>query len=116
MPLPLRDEPHVNSMSSTHVDVDHAIDDFNRLSRRLRVQSEGASRRPDSAAASVKTIVSSHDIEKGDLKDESTPFNLQAYLTSSNDANQVAGIKHKVWKRLNYASSTNSRPFESMLA
>ena len=83
-------------MSSTRADVDHAIEEFNVLSRQLRVQSESAARTPDSRAASAKTIVSSNDIEKGDLRDESPPFNLRAYLTSSNDANQAAGIKHKV--------------------
>jgi len=92
----LRDEPHANTMASTRVDVDDAIEEFNLLSRRLSVQSESASRTSDSASASAETIVSSHDIEKGDLKDEPTPFNLRAYLTSSNDANQAAGIKHKV--------------------
>ena len=110
----LRGEPHTDTMPSTHVDVDHAIEEFNRLSRRLYVQSDSASSAYSDAAASAKNIISSHDIEKGDLKDEPIPFNLRAYLTSSNDANQAAGIKHKVWNRLNYASfSTNSRPLKA---
>ena len=92
----LLDEPHANTMPSIRVDVDHAIEEFNLLSRQLCVQSESASQSPDSGAASANVIVSSHDIEKGELKDELTPFNLRAYLTSSNDANQAAGIKHKV--------------------
>ena len=92
----LLDEPHANTMSSIRVDVDHAIEEFNLLSRQLFVQSESASRVTDSGAANANIVVSSHDIEKGDLKDELTPFNLRAYLTSSNDANQAAGIKHKV--------------------
>jgi len=109
----LHDEPHATTMPSTRVDVDHAIEEFNLLSQRLCVQSESESRMPHSETASAKTFVSSHDIEKGDLKDEPTPFNLRAYLTSSNDANQAAGIKHKVWNRLSSASiSTNSRPLE----
>ena len=114
-PLTTRNEPHVNTMSSDRVDVVHAIEEFNLLSRQLHVQSESASRTPNSAAASARTIVSSHDVEKGDVKDESTPFDLRAYLTSSNDANQAAGIKHKVWNRPSYTSSSiNSRPLESM--
>ena len=92
----LPDEPHSNTIPSIRVDVDHAIEDFNLLSRQLCGQSESASRAQDSGAASANIIASSHDIEKGDIEDEPTPFNLRAYLTSSNDANQAAGIKHKV--------------------
>ena len=34
------------------------------------------------------------DIEKG-VSDSERPFDLREYLTSSNDANERAGIKHK---------------------
>ena len=39
-------------------------------------------------------LASSHlDIEKG--ADVNEPFDLREYLSSSNDANEAAGIKHK---------------------
>jgi ATP-binding cassette subfamily G (WHITE) protein 2 (SNQ2) len=78
---------------SPHVDVQQAVDEFNRLSRQLSLQSHVESGRPDTA----RTVVSQQDLEKGEVKDQSTQFNLRDYLTSSNDANQAAGIRHKVW-------------------
>ena len=104
-----------NTKLSNGINLDHAVGEFNLLSRQLRVQSESSSRNSEIATASAKIIESLHDIEKGSLKDDSTSFDLHAYLTSSNDANQAAGIKHKVWNPLSYpSSSTNYSPLESM--
>jgi hypothetical protein len=61
---------------------------FGELSRQLTKQSESVSQSSPSTA-------SGNDIEKGLDPYEGT-FDLREYLTSSNDANQQAGIKHKV--------------------
>jgi len=94
----LHDEPCTDTAASTRIDVDYAVEEFNLFSRRFSIQSQATSQTSDSVDTG-KNSVFSHDIEKGDLEDEPTPFNLRAYLTSSNDANQAAGIKHKVWNR-----------------
>lgn len=67
-----------------HVNVQQAEDTFNELSRALSRKSTHKSTRSDSSA----------DLEKGSA-DGTEPFDLREYLTSSNDANQSAGIKHK---------------------
>jgi hypothetical protein len=86
----LYDEKRQDSRpGSSHIDVVRAENDFNALSRSLTQQSENHKKRESS------TTVASRDVEKAD-KDETEPFSLQEYLTSSNDANQKAGIKHKV--------------------
>lgn len=61
-----------------HVDVAKAEAEFNDLARQLTQHTTG------SAAP---------DAEKGQ---DPESFNLREYLTSSNDANQQAGIQHKV--------------------
>lgn len=71
------------------VNVVEAEAEFNALSRQLSMQS-----------AKTPTNVQSSDLEKGDVEKGSCanseePFDLREYLTSSNDANQAAGIKHK---------------------
>ncbi|KAF8633557.1 hypothetical protein AX15_001356 [Amanita polypyramis BW_CC] len=68
------------------VDIARAEQEFNALSRQLTAQAD----------ASEKTFVLTKngiDAERGDNSQE--PFDLREYLTSSNDANQKAGIKHK---------------------
>lgn len=75
--------------SSEHVDVFRAEQEFNALSRQLTVQSQNP--QPNSKTSSATAI---QDAEKGE--DGTTPFNLRDYLSSSNDANEQAGIKHKV--------------------
>ena len=79
----------VNEVNSSHIDVRRAEEEFNTLSRQLSNRSANSIR---------KSIDSSHDPEKGLDADEEY-FNLREYLTSSNDANQKAGIKHKVITR-----------------
>ncbi|KAF8665434.1 hypothetical protein AX16_000453 [Volvariella volvacea WC 439] len=73
--------------SAHHVDVARAEEEFNALSRSLTVQSQakGHGSRTVSSAG--------NDVEKGGEAGE--VFDLREYLTSSNDANQQAGIKHK---------------------
>lgn len=79
------DPTSVNEVNSSHVDVRRAEEEFNTLSRQLSNRSANTIRKSDSF----------HDPEKGLDADEEY-FNLREYLTSSNDANQKAGIKHKV--------------------
>lgn len=67
-----------------HVNVQQAEETFNELSRALSRKSTHKSTRSESSG----------DIEKGS-NDGEAPFDLREYLTSSNDANQGAGIKHK---------------------
>lgn len=71
----LRSRPH----SIKEVNVTEAKGIFNHLARELS--------RKSSLTAEGK------DVEKG--KNEDDVFDLREYLTSSNDANQKAGIKHK---------------------
>ncbi len=65
------------------IDIRIAEEEFNALSRQLTAISER--QRPYS---------DSKDLEKGG--EESANFDLRDYLSSSNDAHQRAGIKHKV--------------------
>ena len=70
-----------------HVAVAQAEDDFGRTQQALntpKVADKLASRGPDSL-----------DLEKGRDGDRQEIFDLREYLTSSNDANSAAGIKHK---------------------
>lgn len=76
-----RDEGHVNISSAQR--------EFKELSRQLSRQSQ---RKNSTRTASVD---SDHDVEKGAIEEPDT-FDLRDYLTSSNDANQQAGIQHKV--------------------
>ncbi|KAG6881076.1 hypothetical protein C0993_002934, partial [Termitomyces sp. T159_Od127] len=78
-----------------HVDIIDAEEQFNALARQLSVQSREVHRKRSSL--SEKTVGSpSPDLEKAELAGDATEqFDLREYLTSSNDANQAAGIKHK---------------------
>ncbi|GBE77519.1 ABC-2 type transporter-domain-containing protein [Sparassis latifolia] len=75
-----------------HVDVAQAEADFELLSRQL-------TRR-------ATAVQNEKDLEKKDIEKsiEEQPFDLREYLSSSNDANQEAGIMHKhvgvTWERL----------------
>ncbi|KAJ7109815.1 ABC-2 type transporter-domain-containing protein [Mycena epipterygia] len=74
------------------VDVAKAEQEFNALSRQLTQRSL---RHAQSAlTARTATTRAASDLEKGD-GDIEEPFDLRDYLTSSNDAEQQAGIKHK---------------------
>jgi hypothetical protein len=85
----LYDEKQDSRPGSSGIDVVRAENEFHALSRSLSKQSEAHRRRLSS------TTVASHDVEKAN-KDEAEQFDLREYLSSSNDANQQAGIKHKV--------------------
>ncbi|KAJ7897281.1 pleiotropic drug resistance ABC transporter [Mycena olivaceomarginata] len=65
------------------VDVAAAKEEFNALSRQLSQRSE--------ILPSGATTRAASDVEKGDS--EEAPFDLREYLSSSNDAQQQAGIK-----------------------
>ena len=84
------DSTSVNEINSLPIDVRRAEEEFNTLSRQLSNRSTNSIRKStDSFHAS--------DPEKGLPVDaDEEYFDLREYLTSSNDANQKAGIKHKV--------------------
>lgn len=79
----------VDELNPSHIDVRRAEEEFNTLSRQLSNRT---------ANSIKKSTDASHDLEKG--ADEEGHFDLREYLTSSNDANQRAGIRHKVKKEL----------------
>jgi ATP-binding cassette, subfamily G (WHITE), member 2, SNQ2 len=77
-------DPH----SLVHVDVSYAKDSFNELSRQLTHKSN--------ASSTVEGEGVEKDVEKGnDGTGGDQAFDLREYLTSVNDANLEAGIKHK---------------------
>lgn len=91
-PLPAVADAH-------HVDITDATAQFNELQRVLSVRSQ--------QAASERTqSTNGKDLEKGGNNDEEA-FDLRAYLTSSNDQTQAAGIAHKhvgvTWENLHVA-------------
>ena len=82
----------VNDLDSLPIDVHSAEEEFDALSCQLTL----ANRSADSTGKYIDSTVASHDPEKGLAADQQDSFDLREYLTSSNDANQKAGIKHKV--------------------
>ncbi|KAG6380661.1 hypothetical protein JVT61DRAFT_5032 [Boletus reticuloceps] len=103
--------------AAPHVDIEKAEDTFNELARQLSRHSV----RIDQSKQTSRTAstVYSGDLEKGDEADG--PFDLREYLTSSNDANQTAGIKHKhvgvTWEDLevNVIGGTDHKASASLL-
>jgi ATP-binding cassette, subfamily G (WHITE), member 2, SNQ2 len=79
---------HLSSVptAASSVNIEQAESAFHELSRQL---SQGTF--VDDREQGVATA---KDIEKG-LSDPEQPFDLREYLTSTNDANERAGIKHK---------------------
>ena len=75
--------PHEKQQTEHHVDVQQAEAAFQALARQLSSQSQ-----------SIGSTAAGQDLEKAD---EDARFDLREYLSSSNDANQRAGIKHKVF-------------------
>jgi ATP-binding cassette subfamily G (WHITE) protein 2 (SNQ2) len=73
------------------VDVVKAEEQFNELARELSRKSNKRDSRDSNSGSS--STVQGKDIEKGAGPEDA--FDLREYLTSSNDANQAAGIKHK---------------------
>ncbi len=81
---------------SHHVDIAGAEAQFNELQRVLSIRSlQGASEPTDRSSTE-------RDPEKGEKREEG--FDLRAYLTSSNDAHEKAGLAHKhvgvTWENL----------------
>ncbi|KDQ33995.1 hypothetical protein PLEOSDRAFT_1091717 [Pleurotus ostreatus PC15] len=74
-----------NGVDGHHVDVASAKRSFNELSRQM----SGLITKK-----SQDTMLGGPDVEKA-VEEDAEPFDLREYLTSSNDANQAAGIKHK---------------------
>ncbi|KIJ66534.1 hypothetical protein HYDPIDRAFT_86385 [Hydnomerulius pinastri MD-312] len=83
------DAPQVEAASG--VDIKQAEQTFNELARTLSRRSHTAAQPSHQTSKTVS--ISSADLEKGEQAEQ--PFDLREYLTSSNDANQAAGIKHK---------------------
>ncbi|KAG6841566.1 hypothetical protein C0991_009601 [Blastosporella zonata] len=81
--------------STYNIDVIDAQEQFNELARQLSIRSQEVIRKRSSL--SEKTMKSpNNDLEKAEPKgDAPDQFDLREYLSSSNDANQSAGIKHK---------------------
>ena len=69
------------------VAVEQAEDDFSQVQQALCT--------PQVAAKVTRQDSSSIDLEKGHDRNQQEAFDLREYLTSSNDANAAAGIKHK---------------------
>lgn len=88
----------VEVVDDDHVNVAQAERDFNHLVRSLSRRST----KKDEESLDTATAEGSDDPEKG--KVEPDRFDLREYLSSSNDAHQSAGIKHKhvgvVWDDL----------------
>jgi ATP-binding cassette subfamily G (WHITE) protein 2 (SNQ2) len=82
---------HLSSPPSaaSSVNVEQAENAFHELSRQLS-QGTFVNDREQGTAMEGKA----KDLEKG-VSDSEEPFDLRDYLTSSNDANERAGIKHK---------------------
>lgn len=82
-----RSVPHqaVSQLTYDSVDVARAEQEFNALARQL-------SRKSEETSPSGATTRAASDVEKGGNTTEE-PFDLREYLTTSNDAQQQAGIK-----------------------
>jgi hypothetical protein len=79
------------SAAASSVNIEQAENAFHELSRQLSQGTFVNDKERDAAATRDRT---SKDIEKG-VFDSEQPFDLREYLTSSNDANERASIKHK---------------------
>lgn len=69
-----------------------AEEEFNTLARQLTSHSQRDAKNLSQGSSGDHPT----DLEKGNGTDASEVFDLREYLTSSNDAYQKAGIKHKV--------------------
>lgn len=90
-------EHNINELGNSEgINVARAEEEFNALSRQLSGPSEVQRKRSEPST----TTIGDDDVEQG-VKDgeEREHFDLREYLSSSNDANQQAGIKHKVGGR-----------------
>jgi hypothetical protein len=88
---------HRSSSSSPtqgSVNVERAENSFHELSRQLTQGTVVDDNEHGAEDARASTSRKAKDVEKGAF-DLEQPFDLREYLTSSNDANERAGIKHK---------------------
>ncbi|KAK2465465.1 hypothetical protein APHAL10511_002357 [Amanita phalloides] len=97
------------------VDIARAEEEFYTLSRQLTARGEAA----EKASKLSSSTKAGNDTEKAN--DEPDVFDLRDYLTSSNDANQKAGIRHKhvgvTWEDLqvDVAGGINSKFYAGTL-
>jgi len=82
---------HAAAPTPSGVNVHEAEHDFQQLSKQLSRQLSN----PANEKNGYSSARSSRDVELGEMAD-GPPFDLREYLTASNDANDKAGIKHKV--------------------
>jgi hypothetical protein len=83
--------------TSSSVNIEQAENAFHELSRQLSQGTFVNEQDRGAAGSRPRTSIDSRtpkDLEKGASHPEE-PFDLREYLTSSNDANEAAGIKHK---------------------
>jgi len=92
------------SPSAGSVNIEKAENAFHDLSRQLTQGTIVDDAEKGGEGADARTLAKSgtaQDLEKG-ASDAESPFDLREFLTSSNDANESAGIKHKrvgvVWE------------------
>ncbi|KAF8079124.1 ABC-2 type transporter-domain-containing protein [Lyophyllum atratum] len=102
--ITLNEEKRHTGSSPSHIDVLDAEEQFNSLARHLSIRSQEVQKKR-SDLSNATTVGSDTDPEKGISKgDTPEQFDLREYLSSSNDANHAAGIKHKhvgvVWEDL----------------
>jgi ATP-binding cassette, subfamily G (WHITE), member 2, SNQ2 len=92
-----------SSPTAGSVDVEQAENSFNELSRQLTQGTVTGENEHGTGGAHGRAPLDGKDLEKG-ASDWEQPFDLREYLTSSNDANEAAGIKHKhvgvIWEDL----------------
>lgn len=82
----------LNDASRSRVDIRRAEAEFTRLQRQFTIHDD--SDRAQSSTPQPKRLPK--DLEKAPSEgEEEEPFDLREYLSSSNDASQAAGIKHK---------------------
>lgn len=80
--------------STSHVDIRQAEAEFTQLQRQFsRPDRKDSATRPHSPTLKSERLPK--DLENGAEAEDEERFDLREYLTSSNDAAQAAGIKHK---------------------
>ncbi len=87
---------HSSSSSPTpgSVNIEEAENSFHELSRQLTQGTVVDENEREHGAEDTIKKQTTGDLEKGEI-DLEQPFDLREYLSSSNDANERAGIKHK---------------------
>jgi ATP-binding cassette, subfamily G (WHITE), member 2, SNQ2 len=94
-----------NSPTASSVDVNQAKNEFHELSRQFTEGTViGENQDGMQSAATSCTWFDGKDLEKGQGASSEQLFDLREYLTSSNDENEAADIKHKhvgvIWEDL----------------